>query len=112
MGQELTEAARAGRTQALKGRWPELTNHQSARDQQQQGTERRGGEGRGRELGKENKKAGQSKQDGRKGVTGRKESCQGQRKNSHSYKQFGKEERRKGSRGRKCINKTSQTGVQ
>lgn len=45
-------------------------------------------------MGKENKKAGKRREKVRKAVTGRRESCQEQRKNSHSYKQrSGKEEK-------------------
>ena len=44
-------------------------------------------------MGQENKKQGKRREKVRQAVTGRRESCQGQRRDSHSYKQrSGKED--------------------
>lgn len=96
MGQELLLAARAESTQALKGKWPEpIRNHQSAKRpiaaQNREGAEGLGG---GWKSGSGEQKQGKRREKVRKAVTGRRESCQGQRRDSHSYKQrSGKEEK-------------------
>lgn len=63
-------------------------------------------------MGQENKKQGKRREKVRKAVTGRRAVKGKERTVTATNRGLGKRIRRKGSRGRKCINKTSQTGVQ
>lgn len=70
-------------------------------------------QGKGQEwnLGEEDQTAGKMKKRSG-GVSRAGKSCQGQKTVIATNEVLGKRKSRKGSRGRKCINKTSQTGVQ
>lgn len=66
----------------------------------------------GRERGSGEQKARERREKVRKAVTGRRAVKGKEGTVIATNKGLGKRKRRKGGRGRKCINKTSQTGVQ
>lgn len=62
-------------------------------------------------MGEEHKKAGERKKSGRVSRAGSR-AVKDKERTVTALNSLGKRKSRKGSRGRKCINKTSQTGVQ
>lgn len=111
MRPELPPAAGAECTQALKRKMARTNQSPPVSTRPRAAQSRKGGKGRGgtagTELGSRDRERGKGKV--REGVTGRKGK---ERTVTALNRGLGKRKSGGGSRGRKCINKTSQTGVQ
>lgn len=119
MGQELTPAARAERTQALKRKRartnqkpPVSKKRPTAACNRKKGWERNRVKDRYRTWVKRTKRQGKDKRrSGRVSRAGSR-AIKDKERTVIALNSMGKRKSRKGNRGRKCINKTSQTGVQ
>lgn len=119
MGQELTPAARAERTQALKRKRartnqkpPVSKKRPIAACNRKKGWERNRVKDRYRTWVKRTKRQGKDKRrSGRVSRAGSR-AIKDKERTVIALNSMGKRKSRKGNRGRKCINKTSQTGVQ